>query len=191
MGEIAWIRILLRIMSKRRYIERVNHLSLGFTTSILVPLRMQYISTERCSIYTPWGGWVSKVRVELLKRKLAVRYGIHASPNAIIGKGLRFVHPTSVVIGSCVTAGENLSLYQNTTIGGARTGDVNKGNQPTIGDNVTLFANSLILGKVTVGNNVILGANSLLLKSVPDNTICVGTPATNIKEKENYKNGTL
>lgn len=129
---------------------------------------------------------MSKVRVELLKRKLAIRYGILASPDAVIGKGLRFVHPTSVVIGAHVTAGENLSLYQNTTIGGARTGDVNKGNQPTIGDNVTLFANSLILGKVTVGSNVTVGANSLLLKSAPDNSICVGSPAAIIKEKENH-----
>lgn len=145
---------------------------------------MRYTCTGKCNISALGGGVLNRIRVGLLKKKLAVRYGILASPDAIIGKGLRFVHPTSVVIGAHVIAGENLSLYQNTTIGGARTGDVNKGNQPTIGNNVTLFANSLILGKVSIGNNVTVGANSLLLESVSDNAICVGSPATIIKKKE-------
>lgn len=148
------------------------------TNAVYLYRKMQYLRSS--------DGVFNKIRVGMIKRKLAIRYGILASPDAIIGKGLRFVHPTSVVIGAHVIVGENLSLYQNTTIGGARTGDVNKGNQPTIGDNVTLFANSLILGKVTVGSNVIVGANSLILKSVPDNSICVGSPAVIIKEKENH-----
>ena len=109
--------------------------------------------------------------------KLAHLYGILASPNAIIGKGLRFVHPTSIVIGAHVVAGENLSLYQNTTLGGARTGDVKKGNQPSIGDNVTVFCGSAVLGKIKVGNNVIVAANSTLLKDAPENCVCVGSPA--------------
>ena len=155
----------------RFYNQHINPV----TNAVYLFRKMQYLRS--C------GGIMSKVRVEWLRRKLAVRYGILASPDAVIGKGLRFIHPTSVVIGAHVKAGRNLSLYQNTTIGGARTGDVNKGNQPTIGDDVTLFANSLILGKVNVGNNVIIGANSLLLQSVPDNSICVGSPAI-IKEKE-------
>lgn len=139
------------------------------TNAVFLFRKMQYIRGR--------GGAINKVRVEFIRRKLAVRYGILASPDAIIGKGLRFVHPTSVVIGAHVRAGENLSLYQNTTIGGARTGDVNKGNQPIIGNDVTLFANSLILGKVEIGNDVTIGANSLLLQSAPDGSICVGSPA--------------
>lgn len=139
--------------------------------------KMQLLNNSDCII--------SKLRVLIIKKKLARRYGILASPDAIIGKGLRFVHPTSVVIGAHVQAGENLSVYQNTTIGGARTGDVNKGNQPHLGDNVTLFANSLVLGKLKVGSNVTIGANSLLLTSVPDDCVCVGSPARII----NYKGG--
>lgn len=54
---------------------------------------------------------------------------------------------------------------------------MNKGNQPTLGDNVTIFANALALGKIMIGNNVIIGANSLLLDSAEDGTICVGSPA--------------
>ena len=139
------------------------------TNSVYLYRKMVYLHGKK--------NWWSKIRAALLRRKLAWRYGILASPDAVIGKGLRFVHPTSIIIGACVVAGENLSLYQNTTIGGARTGDVNKGNQPHIGNNVTLFANSLILGRVDVGDDVIVGANSLLLTSAPDHSICVGSPA--------------
>ena len=119
----------------------------------------------------------------LLQKKLATKYGILASPEASIGKYLRFIHPTSIVIGKCVVAGEHLSLYQNTTLGGARWGDVTKGNQPVLGDNVTLFANSLVLGKIVVGDNVTIGANSLLMESVPEGAVCVGSPAKCLPKK--------
>lgn len=139
------------------------------TNAVFLFRKMQYKYTKK--------GIAAKLEVVFLKRKLAVRYGILASPSAVIEKGLRFVHPTSIVIGAHVSAGKNLSLYQNTTLGGGRTGDVHKGNQPTLGDNVTVFANALVLGKVTVGNDVIIGANSLLLDSAEDGSVCVGSPA--------------
>lgn len=150
------------------------------TNAVFLFRKMQFLHTYEHTCSRP----LAKLRVKLLQRKLALRYGILASPNAVIGLGLRFVHPTSVVIGAHVVAGLNLSLYQNTTIGGARTGDVNLGNQPVLGNNVTLFANSLVLGKITVGDNVTVGANSLLLSSVPSNSICVGSPAKIIHNKE-------
>ena len=145
------------------------------TNAAYIFRKMQYLRSV--------GGVFNKIRAEFLKRKLVMKYGIVASPDSQIGKGLKFVHPTSVVIGACVHAGENLSLYQNTTLGGARIGDVKKGNQPNIGDNVTVFANSLILGNVQIGSNVTVGANSLVLDDAPDGSVCVGSPARIIKLK--------
>lgn len=146
--------------------------------------KMQYMNSHK-NIYC-------KVRTMFLQKRLANKYGILASPNAEIGRYLRFVHPSSIVIGAHVTAGDHLSLYQNTTIGGIHVGDVDKGNQPTIGNNVTLFANSLILGKINIGNDVIVGANSLLMSSAPDGAVCVGSPAKNIsKNKDIQRGGTI
>ena len=122
-------------------------------------------------------GWWHSFMKKYFAKKMVRLYGIIASPYAEIGKGLRFVHPTSVVIGKHVRAVENLQLYQNVTLGGARLGDVHKANQPTIGNNVTVFCGSAILGNISVGNNVIVAANSTLLKDTPDNAICVGSPA--------------
>ncbi|OUQ27964.1 hypothetical protein B5E77_03875 [Lachnoclostridium sp. An131] len=146
------------------------------TNAVYLFRKMQYMNSFK--------DWFHKIITKLLQKKLANQYGILASPNAIIGKNLRFVHPSSIVIGAHVVAGENLSLYQNTTLGGSHTGDVNKGNQPVLGNNVTVFANSLILGKVLVGNNVVIGANSLvLLSDIPENAVCVGSPAKIINRK--------
>lgn len=110
-------------------------------------------------------------------RSLVRCYGINANPHAKIGKGLRFVHPTSIVIGYHVVAGENLELYQNCTIGGAHNSDVHKGWQPTIGNSVIVYCGAAVFGKITVGDNVTIAANSTLLKDAPNNSLCVGSPA--------------
>lgn len=146
------------------------------TNAVYLFRKMQYAASKSDPLHS--------IQEKFLKRKLAWRYGILASASAVIGKGLRFPHPTSIVIGTHVVAGENLSLYQNTTLGGARTGDVRKANQPRLGDHVTLFANSMVLGNVTVGNHVTIGANSCLLESVPDHAVCVGSPAKCLHPKQ-------
>lgn len=122
-----------------------------------------------------------KFRTRQLINKLIRRYGIHISPYAQIGVGLHIPHPTSIVIGAKTIIGNNFTIYQNTTIGGARTGDVKKGNQPKIGNNVTVFAGAMILGKVNVGDNVIIGANSVLLSDAEENGVYSGTPAKRVK----------
>ena len=47
----------------------------------------------------------------------------------------------------------------------------------TIGDNVFIGAESVVLPGVTIGNNVIIGANSTVTHDVPDNTVVAGSPA--------------
>ena len=47
----------------------------------------------------------------------------------------------------------------------------------TIGNNVFIGAESVILPGVTIGSNVIIGANSTVTKDIPDNTVVAGTPA--------------
>lgn len=147
------------------------------TNAVFLFRKMQYLNSKTSLI--------SKIRTKIYKKRLATKYGILASPNAKIEIGLHLPHPTSIVIGQHVVAGKNLSLYQNTTLGGVRVGDVKKGNQPILGDNVTIFANSAVLGKVVVDNNVIVGANSLLLDDAVSDAVYGGCPAKLIKRSIN------
>ncbi|MCO6543336.1 MAG: sugar O-acetyltransferase [Lactobacillus sp.] len=56
------------------------------------------------------------------------------------------------------------------------------GKPVTIGDNVWLGGNTVVLPGVTLGNNVIVGANSTVTKSFGDNLIVAGNPARIIRE---------
>ena len=56
----------------------------------------------------------------------------------------------------------------------------------TIGNNVFIGMNSVILKGVTVGNNVIIGAGSLVNKDIPDNCVVAGNPAKVIMSIEEY-----
>lgn len=47
----------------------------------------------------------------------------------------------------------------------------------TIGNNVFIGAESVVLPGVSIGDNVIIGANSTVTHDVPANTVYVGTPA--------------
>lgn len=47
----------------------------------------------------------------------------------------------------------------------------------TVGSNVWVGANSVILGGTTIGDNVIVSANSVVAGDVPPNTIVLGNPA--------------
>lgn len=56
----------------------------------------------------------------------------------------------------------------------------------TIGNNVFVGAESVILPGVTVGSNVIIGANSTVTHDVPDNTVVAGSPARVLCSLEEY-----
>ena len=56
----------------------------------------------------------------------------------------------------------------------------------TIGDNVFIGAESVVLPGVTIGSNVIIGANSTVTHDVLDNTVVAGSPAKVICSLEEY-----
>lgn len=56
----------------------------------------------------------------------------------------------------------------------------------TIGNNVFIGAESVVLPGVTIGNNVVIGANSTVTQNIPDNSVAVGSPARVICTLEKY-----
>ena len=56
----------------------------------------------------------------------------------------------------------------------------------TIGDNVFIGAETVILPGVTIGNNVIIGANSTVTYDIPDGSVYAGSPAKRICSLEEY-----
>lgn len=61
----------------------------------------------------------------------------------------------------------------------------------TIGNNVYLGYEAVILPGVTIGNNVVIGSRAVVTKDIPSNSVAVGIPAKVIKSLSDYKDSSL
>lgn len=128
-----------------------------------------------------------RVISKLIFRKIRVKYACDFPPTVKFGNGLVLPHlGLGVVIHPRTVIGDNCKIYQHVTIG-VKNGGI-KSNPPIIGNNVTIYANSCVLGDIKVGNNAIIAAGAVVLCNVPDNCIAVGVPAI-IKTRDNLNNG--
>ena len=99
--------------------------------------------------------------------------GIDIHPGAQIGEHFAIDHGTGVVIGETCIIGNHVTLYQGVTLGAKNFSldsnghPVNIPRHPIIEDNVTIYSNSSILGRITVGHDSIIGGNVWLTYSVP------------------------
>ena len=86
--------------------------------------------------------------------------------------------------------GDNVTIFQNVTIGSNTLKDSKKNGSPIIGNNVYIGAGAKIIGKVVIGDNVRIGANCIVVKDVPSNTLVVMGGVRYI-EKNNMNNNFL
>ena len=56
----------------------------------------------------------------------------------------------------------------------------------TVGDNVNIGINKIILPGVNIGNNVIIRAGSVVSRDISDNSVAVGDPTIVIKLIDEY-----
>ena len=57
----------------------------------------------------------------------------------------------------------------------------------SIGNNVHIGTNAMIMPNVKIGNNCVIGSCAVVTKDVPDNSIVVGIPARVMEDVETYK----
>ena len=92
--------------------------------------------------------------------------GIDIHPAAQIGHHFTIDHGTGVVIGATCIIGNNVKLYQGVTLGAKSfpldaDGNPIKGipRHPILEDDVIVYSNATILGRVTIGKGCVVGAN--------------------------------
>ena len=99
--------------------------------------------------------------------------GIDIHPGAQIGEYFSIDHGTGVVIGETCVIGNHVTLYQGVTLGAKNFSldsngrPVNVPRHPIIEDNVTIYSNATVLGRITIGHDSIVGGNVWLTNSVP------------------------
>jgi len=99
--------------------------------------------------------------------------GVDIHPGATIGESLCIDHGTGIVIGETAVIGNHVKIYQGVTLGALSITKRNTAGKrhPTIGNNVVIYAQAIILGgKTHIGNNSIIGGNVWITESVPDNS---------------------
>ena len=100
--------------------------------------------------------------------------GIDIHPAATIGDYFAIDHGTGVVIGATSIIGNHVRLYQGVTLG-ARSfpldvqGNPIKGidRHPILEDDVVVYSNSTILGRITIGRGAVIGGNVWVTTDVP------------------------
>lgn len=123
----------------------------------------------------------------ILKIFYAHFYGFQIPNETKIGPGFYIGHYGTIVINGEAQIGKNCNITHGVTIGQTNRGE-KKGN-PTIGDNVWIGTNAVIVGGIIIGNNVLIAPNSYVTENIPDNSIVIGNPIKiipNLKATESY-----
>lgn len=119
-----------------------------------------------------------KMAVPLIPRMLTEmahsETGIDIHPGAEIGHHFTIDHGTGVVIGATTIIGNHVKLYQGVTLGAKSFALDEKGNpikgiprHPILEDDVIIYSNATILGRVTIGQGAIIGGNIWITEDVP------------------------
>lgn len=100
--------------------------------------------------------------------------GIDIHPGATIGSYFTIDHGTGVVIGETCVIGNHVKLYQGVTLGAKSFPLDEQGNpikgiprHPIIEDDVIVYANATLLGRITIGRGATVGANTWILEDMP------------------------
>ena len=103
--------------------------------------------------------------------------GIDIHPGAQIGEYFTIDHGTGVVIGETCIIGKNVKLYQGVTLGARsfpldESGNPIKGipRHPILEDDVIVYSNATILGRITIGKGAVVGGNIWVTQDVPAGT---------------------
>ena len=91
--------------------------------------------------------------------------GIDIHPAASIGASFGIDHGTGIVIGATTIIGNHVMIYQGVTLGAKNFlhdvsgAPVNEPRHPIIEDNVTIYSNTSILGRIRIGHDSVIGGN--------------------------------
>lgn len=103
--------------------------------------------------------------------------GIDIHPAATIGHHFTIDHGTGVVIGATCIIGNHVKLYQGVTLGAKSFPVDAEGNpikgiprHPILEDNVIVYSNSTILGRIRIGHDAIIGGNIWVTEDVEPGT---------------------
>jgi len=124
--------------------------------------------------------------------------GVDIHPGARIGRNFFIDHGTGVVIGETADIGDNVKIYQGVTLGALSFPKDERGRlirgykrHPTVEDNVTIYANAIILGGETrLGRESVIGGSVFLTTPVPaEATVTIKAPELKVHKRRRRADG--
>lgn len=121
------------------------------------------------SLYQLGIRWLPRIISELAHSAT----GIDIHPGARIGRHFCIDHGTGIVIGQTCRIGDYCRIYQGVTLGAKSIPTDEDGHavdiprHPILGNNVTVYSNASILGRITIGDGAIIGGNVWVTEDVP------------------------
>ena len=110
-----------------------------------------------------------------LQSQSSKNYGVDIHPSASIGNGVMLDHATGIVIGETSVVEDDVSIFQDVTLGG--TGKITGDRHPKVRKGVLISAGAKIIGNVEIGEGAKVAAGSVVLEDVKMNTTVAGVPA--------------
>ena len=119
--------------------------------------------------------WVhrAKLLAQLLSHIARRRTGVEIHPGAVIGRRVVIDHGMGVVIGETARIGDDALIYSGVVIGSTSRRHVVR--HPTIGRNVLIGANAVLLGPIHVGNSAKIGAGAVVREDIPPHAVVLAS----------------
>ena len=111
-----------------------------------------------------------------------VLLGLELPPHVEAGPGLRIFHTSGIVVNPAVRLGANVTLRQNSTLGGLPGPSGADDAAPVIGDGVDLGASVLVIGPLHIGDGARIGAGAVVTRDVPAGAVARGNPARVVED---------
>jgi serine O-acetyltransferase len=138
----------------------------------------QALATHRLGRWIPGAPRVLRPPLRLLYRFLYVVvrnvYGIELPWQTWVGRRVRIVHQSGIVIHPQAVIGDRCLVRQNVTLGRGTLGRDH--DAPRVGADVTLGSGAVLVGRITVGDRARIGPNAVVMTNVPAGATVVLSP---------------
>lgn len=110
-------------------------------------------------------------------------YNIEIGDNFYANHNLVILDAAKVIFGNNVFIGPNCSFYtvNHPLDYETRNKGLEYAKRITVGNNVWMGGNVVVLPGITIGDNSVIGAGSVVTKDIPSNSVAVGNPTKVIK----------
>jgi len=119
-----------------------------------------------------------RICARILYRHIMLKHNICIHRETKIGYGFRITHGGPVVINASTVIGDNVDIFQYSTIGSSFF------HAAKIGDNVYIGPSVCIVEDVTIGDGVTIGAGAVVIKDISEGVTVAGNPAREVSRKD-------